>query len=708
MKNCFLFELLCEEIPHHSQKYVQKTWTNHIQSELQKVGIENYELKFFMTPRRLAVQIYNIPESVLTPEVKVKGPDISNQIAVQKFLEKYGVFEQNCEKQDVNGKICLFLTILPQKSSIESILKELCKKFVHETTGPKMMSWGNGNNNWFRPIHGIVCMLNEKVIEWTCYEIKSSNQTLGHRYFNNTAITIDTAEKYEHILETHSIIPSYEKRIEKVRTDLIAAYSQKKCDVSNLDEQLIDKIAGLVEYPSICIGSFEEKFLSLPLELISTVLKNHQNSFTMTQNNTLVNDFSFVSNALCEDKSTIISGNEKVVAARLSDASFFYNLDMKKSPEFYIEQIQNKTFHENLGTFFDKTERLKKIANIWNEIVNKNHAIENKLQNESFDSDILEAIKFSKYDLAFETVREFPELQGIIGSYYYKYYNHYNQKSLNNEIATAIHEQYSFNPESNLGKYICLFDNLDKVIGFFCHGIKPTSSGDPYAIRRSGNIAANILLKTPDISVCDLENIIKSAMKLFLNKENQKNQENELLQEIFSFMLERIKKNLQDNHKINSEIIEHIGKIFSSISSSSTVGAIKIHDIFVYCTELNSLHENRKIEEIKSLHKRISGLSFGNQINQSIFDNQTISAISALKNSNYLFVKNIAEFLENHSHNNYVNNIDILLKISPSIPEFLNNEKIDSNPENQFIIAYILKIMNKVLFLEILENFIEK
>lgn len=661
MKNCFLFELGCEEIPHHSQKYIQKIWTDHIKNALTKVSINNYDIKFFLTPRRVAVQIINIPDEIEIPELIIKGPEISNKIAVENFLIKNNVSISDCSEQNINNKQSLILKIPSKKILIDALLKEICKKFVHETNGPKMMSWNNGNNNWFRPIHTIVCMFNDKVIDWSYNEITSSNQTLPHRFYENL-ITINHAQNYQEILEKNHIIPSYEDRFNIIKSKFISELTKYECDINDIDEELIDKIAGLVEFPSICIGKFDERFLELPVELISTVLKNHQNSFIFKKDKKPFPYFAFISNSLYEDKSKIISGNEKVILARLSDAEFFYKIDLSKEKSFYVEKIKNKVFHEKLGCFFDKIERLKSYVSVIQKY------------DKNFNGKILfDAIDFSKYDLTFETIREFPELQGIIGSYYYA--NHCLD-SFNHNIVNAIYEQYSINPSSQLGGYLSLLDNLDKIICFFCIDIKPTSSGDPYGIRRSGNIVGSILLKSEfslkilKSSIVDILEIVKKTIKNVIIDKN-------LNYEIYQFIIERIRKILLQEHSINFNILTDLDE------------NISFHEFLSYIIELSRFYKSNEINDIKFIYKRIKG------INKSDKDLNIENVIQSLKTCNYEFSQKLIEFFTNKI--SLINEILLIKQINNSVNKFLENERIEKNENNLLIILGINYLYEKNL-----------
>lgn len=711
-KNTFLFEMFCEELPHSVQLHIENEWSKKanelLHAELQieplqkdqlqtksqvkskdtahtnedstintinktntKASNTNYfNTKTFSTPRRVAIQIENIPLTYNTPVEYRKGPKINaNQSAIDAFISKYS--SKYCSKNDEFW----FYQKNSEEEKIQKILLKLCNQFAFLTTGPKMMKWSDKKSMWFRPVHSVVCMLNEEIIPFQYDNISSSNFTYGHRFFKNSTeenstntkpteassekknsiqekkIFIENAKDYENILEKNKVIPCFQKRKEKILNQ-IQKISQVNSGSNSSDNSannsvtikinsLLDKITGLVEYPTTLTGCFDKSFLALPFEVIDTTLQNHQNAFAMYKNEELTNSFLFVTNALTNDYQLIISGNEKVVAARLSDANFFWNIDKNTSRNEYENRIQNKVYYDNLGSLKNKVNRMLKIAksSAVQNIINKNNA-----ENNVNLSNLLTAIEYSKYDLCSNLVREFPELQGVIGSYYYQYAQSKNDISecFSEEAKDAIKNSYNLHVEneSNITKALVFIDNLDKIVCFFSINIFPTSSGDPFALRRSGNIIASILSKS-NVTLNNLKNsindICENSIKTF-DKVSDK-------------VSEKVPDKMRDNTSKNISEKTSGSSIHSFNSNSEHTKVIEF--IFERIEKLAATKYNTKISfrEIETLISLIElNTQFNqsnelNQFNQSETDNvNSLPCISGITTS---FIFSILETISN-------------------------------------------------------------
>lgn len=657
MNNCFLFEMFCEELPHHTQLHIEKEWTKHAEAIIAQLPIaSNYKLTVFSTPRRVALQLHNLPLSYQSEKIYKKGPKIDNSSAVSAFLAKYS--QNFCYKDSE----CWHYEKPAEKMPIENLLYELTQKLAFETTGHKMMRWGSEKTVWFRPVHSIICMLNDKVLPFEYGSIKSGNITQGHRFFKQNYIdlakelVIDHASNYENILSQNKVIALYKDRIQNITHQIQNILNANSLHLKT-NEALIEKIAGLVEYPTVCIGNFSKEFLNVPFEVIETALKNHQNAFALYDiNNSIVSKFLFISNAIHsseEEIKIVIAGNEKVVAARLSDASFFWNIDKNIDADEYENRIAKKVYFDKLGTLKDKVNRMQKIKEI---ILQTLNCGVNKVDLDLFNT-LQTTIQYSKYDLCTELVREFPELQGVVGAHYYITTN------ADNDIFQSIHDQYLLYFDKNtklLTRYLSFIDNLDKIVGFFSIGIKPTSAGDPFALRRSGNIIASILCNI-EMNIEQLRNIIINTSKLF---------QNNCSDEVLSFILERFEKLVCGN---GCKVDLLYASNFTPIKFSSICQAIEI---------IKFINTNTFAHQIMNLSRRLSGLI--NQI-QEKYKKYTIEMLidTYVKNikshSKSTLLANIVDFYKNTDSNNFSElYINFILNHHETITTFLNNENIIS------------------------------
>lgn len=711
-KNTFLFEMFCEELPYSVQVHVENEWSkkaNEIlkaalqieplqttlndvshakeNSSTKKNNTETLDIKTFSTPRRVAIQIENIPLIYNTPVEYRKGPKINaNRSSVDAFISKYS--SKYCSKNDEFW----FYQKNSEQEKIQKVLLELCNQFAFFTTGQKMMRWSNKKSTWFRPVHSVICMLNEEIIPFQYEDISSSNFTYGHRFLKHSINTNSThakssyensdikyteanskgkdsiqenkiflksAKDYENILEQNKVIPCFSKRKEK-NLKQIREISQTN-SVSIKFDSLLDKITGLVEYPTVLTGCFDKSFLSLPFEVIETTLQNHQNAFAMYKNKELINSFLFVTNALTNEYQLIISGNEKVVAARLSDANFFWNIDKNTPRNEYENRIQNKVYYDNLGSLKDKVDRMLKIAetNAVQNIINETHEIkdtagENKKNHTNQENNtklkkLCTAIEYSKYDLCSNLVREFPELQGFIGSHYYQYTyskndisrdinsnnsvgninNTHNKHNITNlfseEVKIAIQNSYNLHleNENNITKALAFIDNLDKIVCFFSINIFPTSSGDPFALRRSGNIIASILSNS-HVTLNNLKNLISDICENSI-KTSHSFVNHSAYVKVIEFIFERMEKLaiIKYSTKISFSEIEQIISLTTQNTESNASNKNNVKSyittsfLFSILDTISSIHsktsstckENSIMEKISELSKRLAGLS---------------------------------------------------------------------------------------------------
>lgn len=472
----------------------------NIKTKWQKI-LEEYRLEsefdFYYTPRRLVIFTENfsgkqedsIAEFIGAPK-NVAFKDGVLSPAGKAFLEKTEINEKQLEFKEIKGKEVLYHQKILQGKPSHEVLGEMIDKFLKSLSFGKSMRWGSNSFEFIRAIRSIVCLLDENLVEFESFGVKSAKKTFVHRSVSYDYFEIKNAKDYFKILDENYIILDPKKREEKILGEFARLENEYKISIAQ-DDELLAEVVAITEYPKALFGSFEEEFLEIPSEVIITSMRENQRYFAVFDEKGLSNHFIVVSNALCKDYSKIIHGNERVLRARLSDAMFFYKNDLENGLE--PEKLDKMAYLENLGTMKDKIQRELKIAQILCET----------FKNTKFEA-INKAILYSKADLATQMVYEFTDLQGIMGSYYAQ------KMGFDYEISLAIKEQYLPNseksalPSTEFSSIVALANKFDTLLGLFSIGKIPSGTKDPYALRRAANGILKIILhlgKTFDLSL---------------------------------------------------------------------------------------------------------------------------------------------------------------------------------------------------------------
>ena len=442
----------------------------------------DYEtVQSFATPRRLAVKVTAIPEKQADVEEEVKGPAKKIALdaegnwskAAQGFVRGQGVTTEDIVFKELNGVEYVYVTKFTKGQSAKEVLTKL-NDVITSLTFPVTMHWANYDFEYIRPIHWIVALLDDEVIPFNVLDVTTGQTSRGHRFLGDD-VTFQHANEYETKLKEQFVVVQPNERKQMIVDQANALAAEKNWQLA-LDEELLEEVTNLVEYPTAFVGSFDEKYLSVPDEVLVTSMKEHQRYFEVRNDQgLLMPHFIAVRNGDNVHLENVIKGNEKVLIARLEDAEFFYNEDKKLTIEACVEKLKNVTFHEKIGSIYEKMQRVALIAQI---IGRKVGLSEDELE------DLKRASEIYKFDLVTNMVGEFPELQGIMGE---KYALLQGEKPA---VATAIREHYLPTssegelPETAIGAVLALADKLDSVFSFFSVGMIPTGSNDPYALRR--------------------------------------------------------------------------------------------------------------------------------------------------------------------------------------------------------------------------------
>jgi glycyl-tRNA synthetase beta chain len=483
-----LLELFSEEIPARMQVRAADDLRRLVTEGLVASGLTCGEAMAFATPRRLALSITGIPARSPAVTDERKGPRVgSPQPAIDGFLKAAGLtsLEQATIVKDAKkGDHYVARTNRPGRSAPE-IIAEVVTRTVQTFPWPKSMRWGTGDQTWVRPLQSILCLYDGHIVPFTVSHIESGNATRGHRFHGNEPFTVKNFEDYATKLRAAKVLLPTSERSAMIREQADAVAKAAKLTLVD-DPALFEENAGLTEWPVVLMGTFDEAFLSVPTECLTTAMKAHQKCFSLkdAKGKALANRFLLVSNLTAPDKgATIIAGNERVIRARLSDAKFFWEQDLKRRLEPMHFDLKAITFHDKLGTQWERMERITELARQIAGSVDAEPELAGR------------AAQLCKADLVSGMVGEFPELQGLMGRYYAL------AEHMNPKIAAAIEEHYKPRGQSDtvptepVSIAVALADKLDTLTGFWAIGEKPTGSGDPYQLRRAALGVIRIVLE---------------------------------------------------------------------------------------------------------------------------------------------------------------------------------------------------------------------
>ena len=515
----FLLELRSEEIPARMQAGARAELEKLFRREMDAAGVQAGEVTVWSTPRRLALIARGLPLATEAVSEELKGPPVgAPDQAVDGFCRKAGVAKADLETREVKGRETYFAVKNVPGRATADLLAEAIPAIIRDFSWPKSMRWGGASISteslrWVRPLSGIVALLGDEVVECEVHGVTSGAVTLGHRFHHSGDITIGNADDYAMKLRAGHVIVDHEERQDLIRSGAAKVASEAGLRLVE-DEGLVIENAGLTEWPVPLLGRFEEDFLEVPPETIQLTARVNQKYFVCEdEKGELANAFICTANIEAEDGGArVVDGNRKVLAARLSDARFFWDVDRKKTLAEHAKGLERITFHEKLGTVADKVDRVAKLARwlVEEEIVKPNtrHSREGgnpdngggtgnsdqldpRLRGgDGFSREDLaemaeQAARLAKADLVTEMVGEFPELQGLMGGYYAR------AEGLPDAVADAIRDHYKpvgqgdDVPTAPVTVAVSLADKLDTLRSFFSIDEKPTGSKDPFALRRA-------------------------------------------------------------------------------------------------------------------------------------------------------------------------------------------------------------------------------
>ncbi len=466
----FLLELLCEEIPARMQAGARNDLARLFAQELDELGVTAEAIDVWSTPRRLALIARGLPIETQAVSEEIKGPRTNAPPqALEGFLRKVGLPHE--QLQDRDG--VWFAVVEKAGQPMRDLLGPIVERIVRGFPWPKSMRWGAASQSmtalrWVRPLHGIVALLGEDIVPVQIEGVTAGATTVGHRFHHPGPITIGSTQDYAEKLRACHVIVDHEERERIVRDGAQKAATDAGLQIVE-DEGLVVENAGLTEWPVPLLGRFDADYLDVPREVIVLTMRTNQKYFACTDDaGLLAPAFICTANIDANDGGeAIVEGNRRVLAARLADARFFWEQDLKVPLEDRLSQLERSVFFEGLGTYREKAARIAELA----AHIAKNYVPEVNPQLAG------QAAELAKADLVSGTVGEFPELQGVVGGYLARH--------LSEDQAEAISCQYRDDPSSRLAQVVGLADRIDTLASFFARNQKPTGSKDPYALRRA-------------------------------------------------------------------------------------------------------------------------------------------------------------------------------------------------------------------------------
>lgn len=618
MTKDYLFEIGTEEMPAHVVAKSVKQLADRTGKFLKDNGLSFKNIKTFSSPRRLTILVQELAEKQADIDEIKKGP--SKKIALDKdgnwskaaegFVRGQNMSVDDIYFQKIKDVEYAYIHVKKEGKKATEILLGM-DQIVKELAFPTKMRWGNYDLEFVRPIHWIVSLFGSEIIPVKILDIVAGRKTYGHRFLGESLV-LATSDDYESALKSQFVIADANQRKNMILSQINSLCEKNDWQVK-IDSGLLEEVTNLVEYPTIFSGSFNEKYLNIPKEVLITSMKDNQRYFEVYDHEgTLINHFIAIRNGNSDYLDNVIAGNEKVLVARLDDAQFFYDEDKKYPLSHFVEKLSSVSFHDKIGSMAEKMLRVKLIGEYIGEKINISSS-------ELADFD--RAADIYKFDLVTNMVGEFAELQGIMGTHYAELAG--ERKA----VSQAIKESYLPSsadgdlPTTKIGSLLSIADKLDTIIAFFGAGMIPNSSNDPYALRRSAYGIVRILINQSwNISI---EDALKDIIALLKGKTVAKLPNDETTQaEISDFIINRVKQLLQVK-KYSYDVIDTV----LASNQQNVANILSIADI------LQENHDDSKFKKVVESLTRIANIlkkadfSEAEQINPDLFENNSEKAL---------------------------------------------------------------------------------
>jgi glycyl-tRNA synthetase beta chain len=561
----FFLELFSEEIPSSLQKSLREELLNSFIKEFNEKSISFKKSSSFSTPNRLVILFEGLQKQITFKSEEIKGPNVkAPEVALEGFIRSNNINKKDLFKQKTDKGEFYFFKTKSKKLNTQNLLEELVPSILHKIQWKKSMRWSDFNLNWGRPLKSILAIFDKKKLTFNFHHLTSSNSTFIDKEFEEKKKIFVDFKDYNNFFKKLNITIDHNLRKNLIEKKLNDISSKKNIIIEN-NPKLLNEVVDLTDQPNVILCEFDRKFLNIPKEILIITMQYHQKYFpTFDKKGNITNEFLVVTNK--KDINGLIKlGNERVVEARLNDAEFFWKKDKSQNLVKRVSMLKSMNYFKGLGTYFDKVQRMRKLGGMLSDelLISK-------------DKVELSA-SICKVDLVSELVGEFPELQGIMGGYFAE------AQGFEKDVCKAISEQYlpaglnSKIPKKPYSVALSLADKIDTLVGFFGINQKPTSSKDPFALRRlASGVIKTIVENKKDFKIRDL---ISYSTGLYLDQGFEF--ENKSLQtELVNFLMDRLKFYMKEE-KIRTDIIQASTSFLNLDQSVIVFGKAKSLDKFV-------------------------------------------------------------------------------------------------------------------------------
>ena len=536
----FLLELYSEEIPPQLQISAREELKQTIKKSFEQEQVKYSALFHYSSPTRLIICVEGLAERIKIDSKEIKGPkvgvieDILNSFIRAHNVSKKDVFEKEIDK----GKF-YFIKTKPKEILTKDLLTKIVLNAIASISWKKSMKWSDNDLLWGRPLRSILAIYNKKLLTFTYGHLKSTDTVIIEQNLVNKFKKIKNFNEYKNLLKNNKIIFDQEERKKRILNKFRSVCGSRNFK-ENFNTKLLEEVVNIVENPNVLLGEFNKDYLKIPQEIIISTLETHQRYFPLFDNRENLTNYFFIVANKADDKNFIKKGNKRVVEARLSDAKFFWEKDKSKNLIKQIVKLKKIVFYDKIGTLYDKTQRLRKLGALLSDELNIN---KEKVQI---------AASISKSDLCSDLVGEYPELQGVMGKHFAL------AQGFEEDVANSISEHYlpigvnSPVPKKMISYSISIVDKIDSLSGFFLINEKPTSSKDPFALRRAAISLLRIIIEN-NLTI-KLRDILSYSIKLY-EEQGVKIKNSNAEKEILDFLKERMRNILREN-KIQNDIVE--------------------------------------------------------------------------------------------------------------------------------------------------------
>lgn len=671
-KRTLAFEIGTEEIPAFDLAGAVKQLTTMVPSLLDDAAIPHGAVKIFSSPRRLIVIAEEIPEATEEKNEVFKGPSAKIAFdaegnptkAAQGFARGKGVDPSSLVVED--GYVYARTHTPPV--NVASLLFSVLNKIIHGLSWPRSQRWGVQSEYFTRPVRWIVALFGNEVIDFTFAGLVAGRTTYGHRFLAPGPFEVADADSLVDVVRSASVIPSEAEREQVIREGVAKAEAETGF-TAVLHPKTLVEVINLAEYPTVLVGTFDEEFLKVPEEIIVDAMLVHQRYFPLyDKDGKLTNRFIVVSNGDPACAETIVDGNERVVRARLYDAKFFYDEDLKQPLESYVDHLGEVVFQEKLGTMLDKTNRIQRLAD---------HLAEDAGLAGQDLSDVERAARLCKADLVTSAVVEFTSVQGVMGSYYAA------ASGETAQVAQAIEQHYRPRfagdeaPDTVVGKIVAIADKLDTVCGLFAVGQGPTGSSDPFALRRSA-IGIVAMLSGKDAVEVSLVAAIDAALASYAQQGIEFDTD-AVRRDVIEFFITRTKVMMRD-----------AGNSIDAIDAVLSAGIQEPVELINRVSALEAARSEQPevFEDLATAYARANNLcdsKLGTEVNEGLLSEVEQALVRAVCQAE----SNVASALEN---NNYAAALSELAALRKPIDLFFENTMVMD--EDQALRENRLRLLN--------------